>query len=232
MTSTAMTSTLDSLGIKRAGAATTTTTTTPAKKSATTLGQGDFLQLLTAQLKNQDPFAPMDNTQMVAQMAQFSSVAGISEMNTTLASIATKLNATTPSDAMNYVGKTVLTQGTTAYGRASGGLAGQVELDGAASDVSVTISDAQGAVVKQMSLGTQKGGTVGYDWDGKTPDGKEAGSGPFTISVSASNGNTTVGSRSLVWAPVQSVSMPSTGAPVLTVAGLGQVQLSAVRSVG
>jgi flagellar basal-body rod modification protein FlgD len=223
MTSTAMTSTLDSLGIKRAGATTTTTTTTPAKKSATTLGQGDFLQLLTA---------PMDNTQMVAQMAQFSSVAGISEMNTTLASIATKLNATTPSDAMNYVGKTVLTQGTTAYGRASGGLAGQVELDGAASDVSVTISDAQGAVVKQMSLGTQKGGTVGYDWDGKTPDGKEAGSGPFTISVSASNGNTTVGSRSLVWAPVQSVSMPSTGAPVLTVAGLGQVQLSAVRSVG
>ena len=78
MTSTAMSSTLDNLGIKRAGATTTATTTKPAKKSATTLDQGDFLQLLTAQLKNQDPFAPMDNTQMVAQMAQFSSVAGIS----------------------------------------------------------------------------------------------------------------------------------------------------------
>ena len=92
------------------------TTAAPAKKS-TTLDQSAFLTLLTAQLKNQDPFAPMDNTQMVAQMAQFSSVAGISEMNTTLASIATKLNATTPADAMNYVGKTVLTEGTTAYGR-------------------------------------------------------------------------------------------------------------------
>jgi flagellar basal-body rod modification protein FlgD len=232
MTSTAMSSTLDNLGIKRAGATTTATTTKPAKKSATTLDQGDFLQLLTAQLKNQDPFAPMDNTQMVAQMAQFSSVAGISEMNTTLGAIATKLNATKPSDAMNYVGKTVLTQGNTAYGRASGGLAGQIELDGAASDVAVTIADANGAVVKSLSLGSQQGGTVGYDWDGKTADGKEAGAGPFTISVSAMNGNTAVGSRSLVWAPVQSVSMPATGSPVLTVAGLGQVQLSAVRSVG
>ncbi|WP_322964687.1 flagellar hook assembly protein FlgD [Sphingomonas fuzhouensis] len=231
MTSTAMDSTLDNLGIKRAGSTTSGTAASSSAKK-TTLGQSDFLQLLTAQLKNQDPFSPMDNTQMVAQMAQFSSVAGISEMNSTLSSIATKLNATTPSDAMNYVGKTVLTQGNTAYGRTSGGLAGQVELDGAASDVSVTIADSSGAVVKSLSLGKQTGGTASYDWDGKTDDGKEAGSGPFTISVSAMNGSTTIGSRSLVWAPVQSVSMPSTGSPVLTVAGLGQVQLSAVRSVG
>ena len=230
-TSTTMDSTLDAMGIRRSGAASGAAAATPAKKS-NTLDQSSFLTLLTAQLQNQDPFSPMDNTQMVAQMAQFSSVAGISEMNTTLGAIATKLNATTPSDAMNYVGKTVLTQGNTAYGRASGGLAGQIELDGAASDVSVTIADANGAVVKSLSLGTQQGGTVGYDWDGKTADGKEAGAGPFTISVSAMNGNTAVGSRSLVWAPVQSVSMPATGSPVLTVAGLGQVQLSAVRSVG
>ena len=231
MTSTAMNSTLDSLGIKRAGATGAGTTAAPAKKS-TTLDQSAFLTLLTAQLKNQDPFAPIDNTQMVAQMAQFSSVAGISEMNTTLASIATKLNATTPADAMNYVGKTVLTEGTTAYGRTSGGLAGQVELDNAATDVSVTISDAHGAVLKTVSLGAQKAGTASYDWDGKTEDGKEAGSGPFTISVGALDGSNVVNARSLVWAPVQSVSMPTNGTPVLSVAGLGQVQLSAVRSVG
>ena len=60
---------------------------------------------MTAQLKNQDPFAPVDNTQMVAQMAQFSSLAGISEMNTTLKAIADKLGATTATDAMGYVGR-------------------------------------------------------------------------------------------------------------------------------
>ena len=48
------------------------------------MGQGDFLRLMTTQLSQQDPFDPVDNQQMVAQMAQFSSLAGISETNTTL----------------------------------------------------------------------------------------------------------------------------------------------------
>lgn len=56
------------------------------------LGQGDFLKLLTVQMQQQDPFNPVDNTQMLAQMAQFSSLAGISEMGGTLGSIASKLD--------------------------------------------------------------------------------------------------------------------------------------------
>jgi flagellar basal-body rod modification protein FlgD len=63
--------------------------------SVKSLGQADFLKLMTAQLKQQDPFNPLDNTQMVAQMAQFSSVAGIGEMNSSLKSIADQLSAQT-----------------------------------------------------------------------------------------------------------------------------------------
>jgi flagellar basal-body rod modification protein FlgD len=59
------------------------------------LDQTAFLRLMTTQLKAQDPFSPMDNTQMVAQMAQFSSVAGISEMNGSLKAIADQLSAQT-----------------------------------------------------------------------------------------------------------------------------------------
>lgn len=59
------------------------------------LDQTAFLKLMTTQLQAQDPFNPMDNTQMVAQMAQFSSVAGISEMNTSLKSIADQIAAQT-----------------------------------------------------------------------------------------------------------------------------------------
>ena len=59
------------------------------------MGQSDFLRLMTAQLTQQDPFNPVDNQQMVAQMAQFSSLAGISETNTTLKSIADQLGAQT-----------------------------------------------------------------------------------------------------------------------------------------
>ncbi|MBC6436489.1 flagellar hook capping protein [Nostoc sp. HG1] len=60
-----------------------------------TMGQTDFLRLMTTQLKEQDPFNPVDNQAMVAQMAQFSSVAGISEMNISLKGIADQISAQT-----------------------------------------------------------------------------------------------------------------------------------------
>lgn len=59
------------------------------------LGQTDFLRLMTTQLKQQDPLDPVDNQAMVAQMAQFSSVAGISEMNVSLKGIADQIAAQT-----------------------------------------------------------------------------------------------------------------------------------------
>jgi flagellar basal-body rod modification protein FlgD len=63
--------------------------------AAKTMGQTDFLRLMTTQLKEQDPFNPVDNQAMVAQMAQFSSVAGISEMNVSLKGIADQIAAQT-----------------------------------------------------------------------------------------------------------------------------------------
>ena len=59
------------------------------------LGQTDFLRLMTTQLKQQDPFSPVDNQAMIAQMAQFSSVAGISEMNVALKAISAQMNTQT-----------------------------------------------------------------------------------------------------------------------------------------
>jgi len=222
-------STLSTLGIARSSPTTATDTSKLGERS---LGQADFLALMTAQLKNQDPFAPVDNTQMVAQMAQMSSVAGISEMNTTLKSLSAKLGSATSADALAYVGKTVLTEGNTAYGRTAGGIAGAVELDGDAQHVVVSIANANGDALKSMDLGAHAKGTVDYDWNGLDADGQSAGAGPFTVNVAAYDATGNVTSRSLVWAPVESVSMPSSGTPKLTVTGLGQIDPSAVRSAG
>ncbi|RZM33943.1 MAG: flagellar hook assembly protein FlgD [Sphingomonas sp.] len=226
MASTAFDTTLSNLGITR-----TSTSAKVGTSASTTLGQSDFLKLMTAQMQNQDPFNPVDNTQMVAQMAQFSSLAGITEMSTTMKSIADKLNTTSASDALSYVGKTVLTEGKTAYGRSTGGIAGSVELAGAATGVNVTISDANGVALKTMQLGAQAKGTVGYDWDGKDAAGADAGSGPFTVSINAQNNGTTVAATGLVWAPVQSVST-TTGTAILTLPGIGEVPVSSVRQIG
>ena len=228
-TSSSFDSTLTNLGITRSKAANAATVTTNA--AANTLTQADFLQLMTAQMKNQDPFNPVDNTQMVAQMAQFSSLAGISEMSSTLKTISDKLATGTSSDALGYVGKTVLTEGNVAYGRSTGGIAGSVELGADASNVIVTISDADGQPLRTLTLGKQAQGTVNYDWDGKTEAGVDAGTGPFKIAVTAQDSGTTVSATSLVWAPVQSVSVGSNG-PVLTLPGIGTVAASKVRQIG
>ncbi len=68
--------------------------TAPRKTGLAALDQGDFLKLMTEQLKMQDPFDPVDNTAMLAQMAQFTSLSGIAEMNDTLKAISRKLDAT------------------------------------------------------------------------------------------------------------------------------------------
>ncbi|KQM96784.1 flagellar hook assembly protein FlgD [Sphingomonas sp. Leaf25] len=217
--------TVAGLGIQRTG----TDATSTAKLGQRSLGQEDFLALMTAQMKNQDPFKPVDNTQMVAQMAQFSSLAGITEMSTTMKAIADKLGASTPADALSWVGKTVLTEGATAYPRTDGGVTGAVELDGDASAVDLTIKDAAGTVVRQVAMGAQGKGAVGYDWDGTTDSGAPAGSGPFTITAKATGADgKAAAARNLVWAPVTSVTLTD-GQPVLNVTGVGHIAPSAIR---
>jgi flagellar basal-body rod modification protein FlgD len=219
---------LQNLGIARTN---TGVTVAPASARNQTLGQADFLKLMTAQMRNQDPFDPVDNTQMVAQMAQFSSLAGITEMSSTLKAIADKLGATSASEAMAYVGRTVLTAGDTAFARTTGGIAGAIELDAAATDVTVSIMDASGQILHSRSLGPQEAGTITYDWDGKDLTGADAGTGPFTVRVAAQNAGKAVPVTGLVWAPVEAVSTAG-GAPVLTIPGLGSVPVTAVRKIG
>jgi len=79
-------------------ASTAAATPTAAKKSGLgSLDQGDFLKLMTVQMQHQDPFDPVDQKEMLAQMAQFSSLAGVADMGETLKSIAKKLDALTAS---------------------------------------------------------------------------------------------------------------------------------------
>lgn len=223
-------STLSTLGIARSGGAQSPNVAASANANAT-LDQSDFLRLMTAQLNNQDPFEPVDNSQMVAQMAQFSSLAGISEMNSTLKSLAAKLGGTSTTDALQWVGRNVLTAGDVAFGRTTGGLQGAVELGEAARNVTVSIAGADGQLLRTINLGPQAAGTTSYEWDGLNAAGEDAGAGPFSIQVSATGEQGPIAAQSLVWAPVASVSL-SNGEAILNLPGLGQVPASAVRSIG
>lgn len=221
---------MNKLGIGRTGG---TDQTGATKNNTGQLGQSDFLTLMTAQMKNQDPFDPVDNTQMVAQMAQFSSLAGISEMNTTLQAIAAKLGATSTTDLVSWVGRTVLTEGSTAYPRTDGTLGGVIELGADAAEVNVVIEGPNGEILKNVSLGAASAGQIEFEWDGSTDTGEDAGDGPFKIRVAAQNADGgAVTAKPLVWAPVTAVAMGSDGNPVLTLPGIGQVSTTAVRKIG
>jgi flagellar basal-body rod modification protein FlgD len=230
-TSTSFDDTLSKLGISRTGVAGTPKLQTA--EEANTLGQDSFLKLLTEQLKNQDPFDPVKNENMVAQMAQFSSVAGISEMNKSLKAMSSTLASSNTAQAISYVGKTVLIEGDTAYPNTDGTLNAIVPLDTAADDVQVQISDSAGNLIRTLNYGSQSQGDLKIDWDGKTDSGGAAPAGPYKIAASVKRGGTSVASAVNVWAPVTSVSLGSGGdGPMLNLAGLGQKPLSAVREVG
>lgn len=218
---------MDKLGVSSSTAAQKKT------QSNDTLDQSSFLKLLTAQLKNQDPFKPVENEQMVAQMAQISSVQGIAEMNATMKTMASKFDSGQTASATSYVGKAVLSPGNVVWPHADGTFEGFGTLDKAASDVQVTISDGNGQTVRTLSLGAQKAGEFAINWDGLDGSGQEAGAGPFKIQVIANRSDGNVEIKPLVWAPVTSIKLPADGSsPVLSVAGIGDVALSAVRQVG
>ncbi len=110
--------------------------TGPAPEPAATtgprqLGQNDFLLLLTTQLKAQDPLSPMDNSQFVAQLAQFATVSGVTEMSVGLNRLATTLAGDSRSSAPLWLGRVV------AGPDGAEGLVGQVRLDGGGDHVLV-----------------------------------------------------------------------------------------------
>ena len=129
------------------------------------LGQSDFLKLMTTQLQNQDPFAPMDNGDFIAQMAQFSTVTGISEVNASLGKLVEKFDQGRIATAANLLGHSVLVPGNVSRPDDNGELHGVLDLPQATSMAKVVISDADtGEELNVMDLGPQAAGLVGFSW--------------------------------------------------------------------
>ncbi|WP_076071902.1 flagellar hook assembly protein FlgD [Sphingomonas montana] len=222
MTVTALST--DSLSIANTAAAKT------AKSS--TLDQSSFLKLMTTQLKTQDPFSPVDNTQMVAQMAQFSSVAGISEMNTSLSAIKESLSASRIGDAASWIGRNALVATDTATPLSDGRYAGEIALPDDASAVTLDLIDGNGTVVHSRALGEQNAGTVGFSWDGKAADGTPAAGGPLTIRVSARGPDGAIAATTASWAAIGGVQSPAGGATTRLVTPLGLIAPDAALKLG
>ncbi|PTD27319.1 flagellar hook assembly protein FlgD [Sphingomonas fennica] len=189
-----------------------------------TLDQSSFLTLMTAQLKAQDPFNPMDNTQMVAQMAQFSQVSGIAEMNQSLKAMASDLATARVGNVAGWIGRAALVSSATATPLADGSYAFEAELPEDATNVQIDLVDPTGAVVHSQNLGAEKAGSVGYSWDGKDAEGNAVSTGPLKVMVTAYGASGPMKPVISSWTMINGVQSPAAGGAAQLITSLGIVK--------
>jgi flagellar basal-body rod modification protein FlgD len=214
------------------GATGSTGSSTPAD-SATSLGGTDFLTLMLAQLKNQDPTSPVDSNTFLQQLASLSEVQGITALNTSFTALSGSLSSSQALQASSLLGHQALVSSSTAGLAASGSVTGAVSVPQTTSDVVLNVSNASGVLVRQIDLGAQSSGMANFTWDGKAGDGSQAPAGTYTLSAQyagATSGGTAA--TTFVNGTVESVSMGagSTGL-TLNVAGVGSVPFTSVQQI-
>ncbi|NID03974.1 flagellar hook capping protein [Luteibacter jiangsuensis] len=191
-----------------------------------TLSQSDFLKLMVTQMTNQDPTKPMDSTQMVAQMAQFSQVAATQELQQSFDSLATNLSGDQFVRAASLVGQEVLVP-SSAGKLTDGALNGAVNVGTSGTYVNVQVKDQAGNVVRTISLGQPDAGLVKFSWDGKSDDGTQLNDGVYKIS--ATSGGTAI--DTFVRGKVEGVGASGTDGTYLQVAGYGGALLSQIAQI-
>lgn len=181
------------------------------KKKSDELGQKEFLDLMIAQLKTQDPFAPMENGDFIAQMAQFSSVTGLSDLQQSFDKLATSLQSNQALQASSLVGRTVMVPSAVGTLPTGGAMSGAVDLPASSGAVALTIQDTAGQVVRRLELGAQSAGEVYFNWDGMTDAATPAQPGRYYISADASLSGEVVALQTMVSTSVESVTLGQGG---------------------
>lgn len=194
------------------------------------LGQAQFMQLMIAQLKNQDPTKPMDPAEFLGQLAQFGTVSGIQDMQSSLTTLADSLRSSQLLGGTSLVGHEVLATADTGRLGATGSIDGAVEIPANTSEAVLIVTDASGQLIRRQPLSTQEGLT-GFQWDGNNDQGERAPAGNYTFAAIANVSGIEEQLGTQLSSRVGSVTLdPATN--TLTVnTDLGPIPLSRVRRV-
>jgi flagellar basal-body rod modification protein FlgD len=191
----------------------------------------DFLELMVTELTHQDPFKPMENTELATQISQFATVSGIDELNQSFTDLSGSLLSDQALQAANLVGRDVLVPSDVGYYTSGNTLDGVVDLEQAASDVTMRIYNSSGALVRELGLGTQTGGQVAFSWDGLTDGGDYAPSGQYYVTAAATMDGETVAPYTLLEARVKSVNVGAGQDLALNLEGLGTISFNDVAEI-
>jgi flagellar basal-body rod modification protein FlgD len=202
-------------------------TSTLASTGTSAKDQSDrFLKLLVAQLNNQDPMNPMDNSQMTSQIAQINTVSGIQQLNTSIQSMAAQYTSMQVMQGAAMIGHQVVAEGSTMSINAGVGTAA-VSLDADASNVQVQVLSPGGQLVDQINLGAMTAGTHNIQWDAS----KYTAGGTPTFTVTAKQGSSSVTATPLVRDTIASVGTDASNAMSLTLKSGSSIKYDAIKSI-
>lgn len=208
-----------------------TSTSNVSSALSKTMTQADFLKLMTAQLQAQDPTNPVDNSQFVSQMAQFSQLSTTQQLDTDLQTLSSNINSALQTSQVlsssNLVNRQVMVPSSTVSYDGTSSMKGAVNVT-AASSVTVQVLDGSGNVVRTIPLGSQSTGLSQFTWDGKDDNGNAVSSGNYTLKATA--GSSTL--DTYVTGTVTGVGYGGNSVGTyLQVSGVGGVSLSQVAQI-
>jgi flagellar basal-body rod modification protein FlgD len=204
--------------------------TTLTRTGSSALGKDEFLKILVAQLANQDPTKPQDSSQFVAELAQFSSLEA--QQNTVSSLNALMLGQATANQtaAATFIGKKIDFKGGEVDFDGATAVSASANLDAPASKLAVTITNANGAVVRTLQLGAHGAGDLQISWDGRDDKGAVVPKGTYNFQPAAFDANDKAVSAELSTSGTVSGVAFQGGVPYLRV-GTNLIKMSDVTSI-
>ncbi|MEO6078244.1 MAG: flagellar hook assembly protein FlgD [Steroidobacteraceae bacterium] len=194
------------------------------------LGQAQFMQLMIAQLRNQDPTKPMDPSEFLGQLAQFGTVSGIQDMQKSLTTLSDALRSSQLLGGTSLVGRSVLATADTAMLGATGSINGAIDIPESTTAAVLVVTDASGQLIRRLPLSTQQGMTE-FQWDGTDETGQRVPAGNYTIAAIASVGGADQQLETQLASRVGSVTLDPATNNLTVNTDIGPIPLSRVRRV-